>query len=268
MVSGDTAAVLVDSRENYQKLAAFAAAYMPALRAKLEHYTGERPLFDLYNVEPEIEKALARRVEPEVGRHAGHRPDRGDDHHRRQYRRLRRPAQFRRHRVQDQPGGGAGDRAPAAPAQPRRHHRRRFHRHGIRGAPRRGAGGVQARARARPHAHDGERLHRARAGGDDAQAHARIARARAVRALRRLRRARRGEDRAHRVLRGAARGPARGARLQRARVPRARLAAGAATCSRKRNRARWRCSRISSANRSRCRSRLAICRSNTISCLL
>ena len=70
--------------------------------------------------------------EPQVGRHAGDRPDRGDDHHRRQHRRLRRPAQFRRHRVQDQPGSGAGHRAPAAPAQPRRHHRGRFHRHGVR----------------------------------------------------------------------------------------------------------------------------------------
>ena len=67
MVSGDTAAVRIDSRENHQKLDAFAAAYMPALRAKLEHYTGERPLFDLYNVEPEIEKALARRVDLKSG---------------------------------------------------------------------------------------------------------------------------------------------------------------------------------------------------------
>ena len=38
-----------------------------ALRGKLEHYTGERPLFDLYNVEEEIEKALARRVDLKSG---------------------------------------------------------------------------------------------------------------------------------------------------------------------------------------------------------
>jgi len=67
MVSGGTAAVRVDSRENHQKLDAFAAAYMPKLRAKLEHYTGERPLFELYNVEAEIEKALARRVDLKSG---------------------------------------------------------------------------------------------------------------------------------------------------------------------------------------------------------
>jgi ribonuclease G len=67
MVSESTSAVRVDSRENHHKLDAFAQAYMPALRAKLEHYTGERPLFELYNVEQEIEKALARRVDLKSG---------------------------------------------------------------------------------------------------------------------------------------------------------------------------------------------------------
>jgi ribonuclease G len=67
MVSDATATVRVDSRENFQKLDAFAAAYMPSLRARLEHYTGERPLFELHNVEQEIEKALSRRVDLKSG---------------------------------------------------------------------------------------------------------------------------------------------------------------------------------------------------------
>src|SRR5947207_2405949 len=67
MVSAATARVIVDSRENFQKLAAFADTYMPQVRGRLEHYTGERPLFDLYNVETEIEKALSRRVELKSG---------------------------------------------------------------------------------------------------------------------------------------------------------------------------------------------------------
>ena len=67
MVTADSARVLVDSRENFQKLAAFAERYMPQVRGRLEHYTGERPLFDLHNVEPEIEKALSRRVELKSG---------------------------------------------------------------------------------------------------------------------------------------------------------------------------------------------------------
>jgi ribonuclease G len=67
MVRPDTERVLVDSRENFQKLASFTESYMPALRSCLEHYTGERPLFDLYNIESEIEKALSRRVDLKSG---------------------------------------------------------------------------------------------------------------------------------------------------------------------------------------------------------
>jgi ribonuclease G len=67
MVGGETDRVMIDSRENFQKLAGFAETYTPQVRPKLDHYTGERPLFDLYNVEHEIEKALARRVELKSG---------------------------------------------------------------------------------------------------------------------------------------------------------------------------------------------------------
>ena len=67
MVTSQTGRVLIDSRENYQKLAAFALKYMPQVHGKLEHYIGERPLFDLYNVETEIEKALSRRVDLKSG---------------------------------------------------------------------------------------------------------------------------------------------------------------------------------------------------------
>ena len=58
----DLGKIIVDSRENFQKLQAFAAEYTPVVLPKLEHYTGERPLFDLNNIEEEIEHALARRV--------------------------------------------------------------------------------------------------------------------------------------------------------------------------------------------------------------
>jgi ribonuclease G len=67
MVSPDTARVVIDSRETWQKLAAFAGQYMPQVRGRIEHYTGERPLFELYDVETEIERALARKVELKSG---------------------------------------------------------------------------------------------------------------------------------------------------------------------------------------------------------
>jgi len=62
-----TGRIIIDSRENFQKLQEFAGEYTPKVLEKLEHYTGERPLFDLYNVEDEIERALARRVELKSG---------------------------------------------------------------------------------------------------------------------------------------------------------------------------------------------------------
>jgi len=67
MVGAETGRVVIDSRETFQKLSAFAQTYMPNVAAKLEHYTGERPLFDFHNVEPEIEKALSRRVDLKSG---------------------------------------------------------------------------------------------------------------------------------------------------------------------------------------------------------
>ncbi|MGZ8217686.1 ribonuclease G [Methylomagnum sp.] len=54
--------VRVDSRETYTRLAKFAKEFVPELAPLLEHYSGERPLFDLYGVEDEIQKALERRV--------------------------------------------------------------------------------------------------------------------------------------------------------------------------------------------------------------
>ena len=67
LAGAPTLRVVVDSRENYQKLRAFAERYIPQLAGKIEHYAGERPLFDLYSIEEEIEKALSRRVDLKSG---------------------------------------------------------------------------------------------------------------------------------------------------------------------------------------------------------
>ena len=67
LVNDETSRILVDSRENIQKLTEFAAQYSPKVLPLLTHYTGERPLFDLHNVEEEIQKALGRRVELKSG---------------------------------------------------------------------------------------------------------------------------------------------------------------------------------------------------------
>ena len=67
LVSSETTGVIIDSRENFQKLQHFAREYVPQVGSRLVHYTGERPLFDLHGVEEEIQKALARRVDLKSG---------------------------------------------------------------------------------------------------------------------------------------------------------------------------------------------------------
>jgi ribonuclease G len=67
LVTRETSRIVIDSRENYTKLLAFAQEYMPQVVPLLEHYNGERPLFDLHGVEDEIQKALARRVDLKSG---------------------------------------------------------------------------------------------------------------------------------------------------------------------------------------------------------
>lgn len=62
MVGVDTTLVKVDSRETYQRMTEFATRYIPDLPARIEHYPGERPLFDVYNIDDELQRALERQV--------------------------------------------------------------------------------------------------------------------------------------------------------------------------------------------------------------
>lgn len=66
-VNEETDRILVDSRETYQRMTAFAHDYISSAASRLGHYAGERPLFDLYGVEDEIERALSRRVDLKSG---------------------------------------------------------------------------------------------------------------------------------------------------------------------------------------------------------
>jgi ribonuclease G len=62
-----TTSIQIDSRENFAMLSEFGQSYTPSVLPKLMHYSGERPLFDLYGIEEEIEKALGRRVDLKSG---------------------------------------------------------------------------------------------------------------------------------------------------------------------------------------------------------
>jgi ribonuclease G len=66
-VTDETNRIQVDSRATFEMLSTFAAQFTPAVSARLHHYSGERPLFDLYNIETEILRALSRRVDLKSG---------------------------------------------------------------------------------------------------------------------------------------------------------------------------------------------------------
>ncbi len=67
-ISGDDVEKLrIDSRETFKRVERFVRQFTPKLMNKLEYYPGERPVFDLYGVDDEIQKALERKVQLKSG---------------------------------------------------------------------------------------------------------------------------------------------------------------------------------------------------------
>ena len=69
IVSGETEKVRIDSREMFQRAKEFVREFIPELEPCIQYYPGERPIFDLYSVEDEIQKALERKVPLKSGGH-------------------------------------------------------------------------------------------------------------------------------------------------------------------------------------------------------
>ena len=67
MVDEDIEVIRVDSRETYNAMVDFASSYVPEVSEFIEHYPGERPVFDLHGVEDEIQKGLERKVQLKSG---------------------------------------------------------------------------------------------------------------------------------------------------------------------------------------------------------
>jgi ribonuclease G len=65
----DVEKLRIDSRETFQRVEHFVSQFTPELAGKLEYYPGERPIFDLYSVDDEIQKALDRKVQLKSGGH-------------------------------------------------------------------------------------------------------------------------------------------------------------------------------------------------------
>lgn len=67
MVDEDIEVIRVDSRETNNIMLEFANKYVPEVAGFIEHYPGERPIFDLHGVEDEIQKGLERKVQLKSG---------------------------------------------------------------------------------------------------------------------------------------------------------------------------------------------------------
>jgi ribonuclease G len=67
LVDDHTQSIRLDSRMQFEALRSFGERYTPSSVGRLQHYSGERPIFDLYNIDQEIERALARRVDLKSG---------------------------------------------------------------------------------------------------------------------------------------------------------------------------------------------------------
>jgi ribonuclease G len=67
MASEETLSIRIDSREQFEALMAYGQEFMPHTAEKLQLYKGERPIFDLYNVDEEVARAMQRRVDLKSG---------------------------------------------------------------------------------------------------------------------------------------------------------------------------------------------------------
>ncbi|NOX21351.1 MAG: Rne/Rng family ribonuclease [Nitrospirae bacterium] len=62
LMSHDVERVVIDSKKEFQRIKEFVNTYFSKLSDKIELYEGNEPLFDAYGVEPDISRALGRKV--------------------------------------------------------------------------------------------------------------------------------------------------------------------------------------------------------------
>jgi len=66
-VGSEIERVRIDSKLTFAELKEFSRDFVPELRDKIEYYPGESPIFDLFDVENEVQRALDRKVELKSG---------------------------------------------------------------------------------------------------------------------------------------------------------------------------------------------------------
>jgi ribonuclease G len=69
LLTAEVDQVVVDNPDDYERLKEFAATFLPRSRSRIQHYDRPEPIFDHYKVEPQVAKALERRVYLKSGGH-------------------------------------------------------------------------------------------------------------------------------------------------------------------------------------------------------
>ena len=67
LVDDRTQTIRIDSKMQFDELSRFGGEFTPGAVGRLQHYAGERPIFDLFSIDEEIAKALLRRVDLKSG---------------------------------------------------------------------------------------------------------------------------------------------------------------------------------------------------------
>ena len=62
LFSSDIKKLVVDHKEEYKEIKNFVRSYLPRYGSVVEHYSRRDPIFDHYNIEMEIERALSPKV--------------------------------------------------------------------------------------------------------------------------------------------------------------------------------------------------------------
>ena len=67
LVNHDIERIRIDSQTTFNQVNKFVRKLVPQIDGRVEYYSGERPIFDLFGVEDEINKALSRKVQLKSG---------------------------------------------------------------------------------------------------------------------------------------------------------------------------------------------------------
>jgi len=69
LVDGSVDRIRVDSAEICARMQRFAREFLPDMAGRVELYEGQRPIFEIYGIEDEIQRALQRKVQLKSGGH-------------------------------------------------------------------------------------------------------------------------------------------------------------------------------------------------------